>query len=132
VAKTPTAAAIAKPLPARLLQATASMFALLSASVRVHILWELTDGDRDVGTLAGATGQSIATVSHHLSKLRLAGIVAAHREGKRMVYALVDPHAADVVRLVIDRGLELEPPRRPKARASQVTASRTQARERFL
>jgi DNA-binding transcriptional ArsR family regulator len=82
------------------------MFALLSATVRLHILWELTHDDCDVGTLAATTGQSIATVSHHLSKLKLAGVVRAHRQGKRMVYVIADPHVVEVVRLAIDRRLE--------------------------
>jgi len=106
VPTTPATATTAKPLSAGLLQDTASMFALLSATVRLHILWELTHGDRDVGTLAATTGQSIATVSHHLSKLKLAGVVRAHRQGKRMVYVIADPDVVEVVRLAIDRQLE--------------------------
>jgi DNA-binding transcriptional ArsR family regulator len=94
-----------------LLQDTAAMFALLSATVRLHVLWLLASGDHDVSTLAAATGQSIATVSHHLSKLKLAGLVQARRDGKRMVYVVVDPDVLDVVRLAIQRRLELEPPR---------------------
>ena len=103
---TTPATATTTPLPARLLQDAASMFALLSATVRLHILWELTRGDRDVGTLAATTGQSLATVSHHLSKLKLAGVVRAHRQGKRMVYVIADPDVVAVVRLAIDGRLE--------------------------
>jgi DNA-binding transcriptional ArsR family regulator len=95
-----------EPLPPRLLQDTASMFALLSATVRLHILWLLASGDRDVGTLADATGQSVATVSHHLGKLKLAGLVRARRVGKRQVYVVADAHIVDVVRLAIGRRLE--------------------------
>ena len=102
---TPATATTAPP-SARLLQDAASMFALLSATVRLHILWELTHGERDVGTLAATTGQSLATVSHHLSKLKLAGVVHAHRHGKRMVYVIADPDVVAVVRLAIDRRLE--------------------------
>ena len=101
----PTPTATTPPLSARLLQDAASMFAL-SATVRLHILWELTHGDRDVGTLAATTGQSIATVSHHLSKLKLAGVVRAHRHGKRMVYVIADPDVVAVVRLAINGRLE--------------------------
>jgi DNA-binding transcriptional ArsR family regulator len=103
---TTPATAMTPPLSARLLQDAASMFALLSATVRLHILWELTHGDRDVGTLAATTGQSIATVSHHLSKLKLAGVVRAHRQGKRMVYVIADQDVVAVVRLAINGRLE--------------------------
>lgn len=78
------------------------MFALLSTPVRLHILWLLSNGDRDVGTLAEETGQSVATVSHHLGKLKLAGLVRAKRHGRRQVYVVDDAHIVDVVRLAID------------------------------
>jgi DNA-binding transcriptional ArsR family regulator len=64
-----------------LLEETAGMFAMLSVTVRLHIVWLLAAGDRDVGTLAEETGQTFATVSHHLSKLKLAGFVRARRRG---------------------------------------------------
>jgi DNA-binding transcriptional ArsR family regulator len=82
------------------------MFALLSATVRLHILWLLASGDHDVGTLADTTGQSLATVSHHLSKLKLAGLVRARRQGKRQVYVVADEDVIEVVRLAIGRRLE--------------------------
>jgi DNA-binding transcriptional ArsR family regulator len=99
-----------EPLPPRLLQDTAALFALLSATVRLHILWLLARDDLDVGTLADETGQSVATVSHHLSKLKLAGLVRAHRQGKRQVYIATDPHVLAVIQLAI--GGRLEAPRR--------------------
>lgn len=108
----PDTESTAEPLPARLLQDTASMFALLSATVRLHILWLLTGGDRDVGTLADETGQSIATVSHHLGKLKLAGLVDSRRAGKRQIYVVADPHVVQVVRLAIEWRLEQSQPGR--------------------
>ena len=104
--------ASAELLAPRLLQDTASMFALLSATVRLHILWLLASGDRDVGTLADSTGQSVATVSHHLAKLKLAGIVRARRAGKRQIYVMADAHVVDIVRLAIGQRLEQTQPDR--------------------
>ena len=98
-------------LPPRVLQDTASMFALLSATVRLHILWLLAVGDRDVGTLAQETGQSVATVSHHLGKLKLAGLVCAHRHGKHHVYVAADPSVLEVIQLAIGGHLEKSQPR---------------------
>lgn len=100
----PTAATIAEPLPVRLLQETASMFALLSAALRLRILWLLADGDSDAGTLAAATGESVATVSRHLGKLKLAGSVRARRDGRRRVYVVADPHVVDVIRVAVANG----------------------------
>jgi len=74
-------------LPPRLLQDTAALFGLLSATVRLHILFLLTDGNLDVGTLAEKTGQSVATVSHHLGVLRRAGLISdGERRGMNVYY----------------------------------------------
>jgi DNA-binding transcriptional ArsR family regulator len=109
---------MAEPLPPRLLQETASMLGMLSATVRLHILWLLVGGECDVGTLAEYTGQSMATVSHHLGKLKLAGLVQARRHGKRQVYVVADPQIVDVVRTAIGARLE---PERPGQRGRRVS-----------
>ncbi|WP_031464839.1 ArsR/SmtB family transcription factor [Sciscionella sediminilitoris] len=107
---------VPEPLPPDLLQETAATFGLLSASVRLQILWLLASGECDVGTLAEATGQSVATVSHHLAKLKLAGLVRARREGKRQVYFVDDPNIVELVGLAVEhhRG-----PAEPKARRAR-------------
>jgi DNA-binding transcriptional ArsR family regulator len=94
------------------------MFGMLSATVRLHILWLLAIGECDVGTLAEHTGHSMATVSHHLGKLKLAGLVEARRHGKRQLYIVADPQIVDVVRVAVGRRLELE---RPIPRALRVS-----------
>lgn len=104
----------------RLIQDTAGMFAMLSATVRLHLVWLLSLGERDVGTLAEEIGQSMATVSHHLGKLKLAGFVDARRDGRRQVYFVSDDLALQVVRIAVDAKLGAsEPaPRRRGRRAS--------------
>jgi DNA-binding transcriptional ArsR family regulator len=107
------------PLAPDLLQDAAGTFALLSATVRLHILWLLAAGERDVGTLAEDTGQSVATVSHHLAKLKLAGLVSSRRAGKRQIYLAEDPLVADIVQLAIRHHIEArEAPRRRRARGA--------------
>jgi DNA-binding transcriptional ArsR family regulator len=102
------------PSPADL-QDTAALFGLLSATVRLHILWLLDGGERDVGTLADITGQSVATVSHHLAKLKLAGLVRASRHGKRQVYVATDPDALAVVRIALGARASQPKPRARRA-----------------
>ncbi|MDT3442595.1 MULTISPECIES: metalloregulator ArsR/SmtB family transcription factor [unclassified Pseudofrankia] len=104
-------------LPLDLLQDTAATFGLLSATVRLHIVWLLAAGERDVGTLADEVGQSVATVSHHLAKLRLAGLVRARREGKRQVYLVDDPHVVEIVQRAVRHHDDLRdsPARRRRA-----------------
>ncbi|GAC1401471.1 MAG: hypothetical protein NVSMB60_16600 [Mycobacterium sp.] len=98
------------PIPEPVLQAAAATFGLLAASVRLHLLWVLAGGERDVGTLAEATGESLPTVSHHLAKLRLAGLVRARRDGKRQLYAVEDPRVTEVVELVLGQRLREHDP----------------------
>lgn len=74
---------------------------MLSATVRLHIVWLLASGERDVTTLADEVGQTVATVSHHLAKLKLAGLVRNRREGKRQVYLVADPGVVELVRLAM-------------------------------
>jgi DNA-binding transcriptional ArsR family regulator len=102
------------------IQDAAGTFGLLAATVRVELVWLLAGGERDVGTLAELTGQSVATVSHHLGKLRLAGLVSARREGKHQVYAVDDPHVVDLVRGAVAHHEELRqttPAQRRRRRA---------------
>jgi DNA-binding transcriptional ArsR family regulator len=108
------------PLPPDLVQDAAATFALLSATVRLHIMWLLASGERDVGTLATDVGQSVATVSQHLGKLKLAGLVRARRDGKRQIYLVDDPHVVDLVQLAIRHHSELRttPARRGHARGA--------------
>ncbi|MEU0495750.1 metalloregulator ArsR/SmtB family transcription factor [Mycobacterium sp. NPDC006124] len=102
----------------RLIQDTAGMFAMLSATVRLHLVWLLSLGERDVGTLAEETGQSMATVSHHLGKLKLAGFVDARRDGRRQVYFVSDALAQQVVRLAMEAKLDEAPRRRGRRSAA--------------
>jgi DNA-binding transcriptional ArsR family regulator len=88
--------------PPDVVQDAAATFGLLAASVRLELLWLLSHGERDVGTLASAVGESIATVSHHLGKLKLAGLVTARRAGKHQIYAAADPEVVDLVGRAID------------------------------
>lgn len=75
----------------------ARTFALLGSPVRLHLVRLAADGELDVGTLAARAGVSIATASQHLSKLRLAGLVTARREGRHTIYTVDDPHVLTMV-----------------------------------
>ncbi|WP_433664966.1 ArsR/SmtB family transcription factor [Nocardia sp. CA-128927] len=87
------------PIPAAQLQDAAAVFGMLAATARLQILWLLSQGERDVGTLAIDIGQTVPAVSQHLAKLRLAGLVRMRKEGRRNVYTIADAGIADIVRL---------------------------------
>lgn len=72
-------------------QASAT-FRLLSDPTRVKILWSLLQGESSVGSLADAVGTSPTSVSQHLAKLRLAGIVTTRRQGTFIYYSATDQH----------------------------------------
>jgi DNA-binding transcriptional ArsR family regulator len=74
-------------------------FAMLADATRLRLLAGLLDGERDVTTLTAAVGAARPAVSQHLGKLRLAGLVAVRREGRRAVYTVAGPH---VRRLVVE------------------------------
>jgi DNA-binding transcriptional ArsR family regulator len=61
---------------------------LLSEETRLKILYVLAEGERDVTGLWGPMRLPQATVSHHLSFLRLAGLVSTRRAGKHIHYRL--------------------------------------------
>jgi len=64
---------------------------ILSDPTRMRLLYALAQGESNVACLAEIVGAHPTTVSQHLSKLRLAGIVKARRQGTFMYYTVVDP-----------------------------------------
>jgi DNA-binding transcriptional ArsR family regulator len=101
------------------LDVAARTFALLSAPVRLHLVALAAEGEYDVGTLSERAGVSIATASQHLTKLRLAGIISAHREGRRQIYVVDDPHVLTLVQQIFehiapDGSLAPDPPMPPR------------------
>ncbi|MEU9317309.1 metalloregulator ArsR/SmtB family transcription factor [Streptomyces sp. NPDC048295] len=97
-----------RPLSARQLQQAAGTFGMLAATNRLQIMWLLSQGESDVGTIADKVGGTVATVSQHLAKLKKAGMVSARREGRRQVYVIDDPHIAILVDQVVAHHRELD------------------------
>jgi DNA-binding transcriptional ArsR family regulator len=106
VVVTDTAAGDEAYLSPEMLQDMAGTFGLLASTMRLHIVWVLACGECDVGTIAGRVGGSVPTVSHHLAKLKLAGLVRSRREGRHQVYLVDDPHIVTIVRQMVDRMLD--------------------------
>jgi DNA-binding transcriptional ArsR family regulator len=74
----------------------ATMHALATAS-RVLILDRLRLGECSVGELVEALGMEQSAVSHQLRVLRELGLVVGERHGRRVLYALYDPHVGELV-----------------------------------
>lgn len=84
------------------LAAAANTFALLASPARLHLVRLMSAGGFDVGELAERVGLSLPTTSQHLSKLRLAGIVSARREGRHSYYTVDDPHVLSLVEQIFE------------------------------
>jgi DNA-binding transcriptional ArsR family regulator len=67
-------------------------FRMLADPTRIKILWALLQGESSVTCLAELVGASSTTVSQHLAKLRLAGLVRGRREGTFIYYTAADTH----------------------------------------
>lgn len=70
----------------------AETFRMLADPTRVKILWALSQAESSVNALAELVGASPTTVSQHLSKLRLAGLVHSRRDGTYVHYSSTDSH----------------------------------------
>lgn len=69
-------------------------FALVAKTLghpqRLELIEQLGQGPRSVDLLAEKLGAPIANISQHLQTMRRAGLVAAERQGKFVVYRLAD------------------------------------------
>ncbi|GGQ85455.1 MULTISPECIES: ArsR/SmtB family transcription factor [Kitasatospora] len=85
------------------LDVAASVLALLADRTRLALLERLGRGEADVTTLVEATGAARPSVSQHLAKLRLAGLVATRKDGRHVVYSLRHGH----LRRLVDEALNV-------------------------
>ncbi len=65
---------------------------MLADATRLRMMWLLCGAEYDVTTLAEAVGIARPAVSQHLAKLKLAGLVAVRRDGRRAVYRVRGGH----------------------------------------
>ncbi|MGH3854893.1 MAG: ArsR/SmtB family transcription factor [Pseudonocardiaceae bacterium] len=68
-------------------EAAVTALRMLADPTRLRLLWLLDTSEYDVSSLAAAVGTARPSVSQHLAKLKLAGLVTMRREGRRAVYA---------------------------------------------
>lgn len=78
-------------------EAAVEAFRMLSDATRLRLMWLLTTGEFDVGSLAVAVGAARPSVSQHLAKLRLAGLVQTRRDGRRVLYRARDAHVRALI-----------------------------------
>lgn len=85
------------PPPRETLDAAGELLRALAAPVRIAIVLQLRESQRCVHELVDALGIPQPLVSQHLKILKGAGIVAAERSGREMLYRLADYHLTHIV-----------------------------------
>ncbi len=73
------------------------MFSMLAEATRVRLLWALLEGELSVGELAARVGKKAPSVSQHLAKLRMSGMVRTRRDGNQMLYRVANDHIGRVI-----------------------------------
>jgi ArsR family transcriptional regulator, zinc-responsive transcriptional repressor len=81
----------------RTLSAAGDLLRALAAPVRIAIVLQLLESDRCVHDLVDALGVTQPLISQHLRVLKSAGVVQGDRQGREVVYSLVDDHLAHIV-----------------------------------
>ena len=84
------------------LETAVTALRMLADPTRLRIMWHLCAGEQDVGSLAALVGAARPAVSQHLAKLRLAGLVRMHREGRRALYTARGGHVRRLVAEVLN------------------------------
>ncbi len=75
---------------------------ILGNPLRLQILKILTHTDMCVCAIAEILGQQQTLVSHHLSKLKAAGIVEERQNGKYRIYSIKDKRVKQILSILVD------------------------------
>ncbi|MBR2675023.1 MAG: helix-turn-helix transcriptional regulator [Mogibacterium sp.] len=75
----------------------AELFKMFADSTRIKILYDLFDGEKNVGELCRDIEMNQSAVSHQLRALKTAKLVKSRRDGKAIYYALDDEHVKTII-----------------------------------
>ena len=82
---------------------SAAVFAQLADPTRLKILWLLCHTEECVQNIATVMEMTSPAVSHHLFKLKTAGLLQVRKAGKETYYSLEDSEKAHLVHDIIDK-----------------------------
>jgi DNA-binding transcriptional ArsR family regulator len=85
----------------------AETLAMMGSPIRIHLLWVLSQGERDVTGLAEAIGASLATTSHHLRRMRASRLITSRADGRHQFYSVDDPHVVELIAQAVDHHADL-------------------------
>jgi DNA-binding transcriptional ArsR family regulator len=78
----------------------ADLFAVMSTPIRLRIISELCQGEKNVGQLLENIGVAQPNMSQHLNIMFRSGVLGKRRQGAQVFYRIADETAAKVCRAV--------------------------------
>ena len=81
----------------------AELLKLLANEQRLLLLCRLTQGECSVSELVELSNLAQSSVSQHLAKMRLSGIVATRRDGTAIHYRLADSNVEALIDMLCER-----------------------------
>ena len=78
----------------------AQLFAVLSTPIRLRIIGELCQGERNVGQLLSSIDVAQSNMSQHLNMMYRSGILNKRRQGAQMYYRMANESTLMVCRAV--------------------------------
>jgi DNA-binding transcriptional ArsR family regulator len=86
---------------AEVVERASELLRILSDPTRLRLLYALSQGESNVACLAEIVGANATSVSQHLAKLRMSGLVKARRQGTFMYYTVVNPAVRTILSTVL-------------------------------
>ena len=92
------------------MRAVSDLFKEISDSTRIRIFLLLCHCEECVINISAMMDMSAPAVSHHLARLRSAGLIVSRLEGKEVYYRAADSRAAQLMHRMIEDMMEIACP----------------------
>ena len=92
------------------LSQVSDVFKQISDESRIRIFWLLCHCEACVTNLSAMMEMTSPAVSHHLSRLKAAGLVISRREGKEVYYRAAETKQAQLLHRMIEDMVEITCP----------------------
>lgn len=97
--------------PAEDFMVASELMRLLGDSSRLRIFWILCHCEECVINLSAMMNMTSPAISHHLNKLRAAGLIVNRREGKEVYYRAANVKKAELLHDMLETLLSLSCPK---------------------
>lgn len=88
----------------------ANIYKQMDDEKRIKIFWILCHVEECVANLAAMMDMSSPAVSHHLSKLKSAGLIVSKRNGKEVYYRAAETKEAELLHKMIEALVDISCP----------------------